>query len=170
MDGKERVERAYKEGKYKFCGRCRTKTKHLFMKGHYLDVNEARDPSLILWENLGTSKIDRTFRVGFTTILGFILLVITASINLWGASVDKTVQEFSPQIDCSATSDITAADALADYQRGDQQQGKMYCYCYNEFIDTQTVDTEFEVRVPGTANQFTSEYYCEDWLVSYSTS
>lgn len=46
----------------------------------------------------------------------------------------------------------------------------MYCYCYNDFIDNQSVDTEFEVRVPGTANQFTSEYYCEDWLKSYSTS
>lgn len=66
------------------------------MKGHYLNVKSARDPSLILWENLGSGKIDRTFRIGFTTLLGFILLLITASINLWGATVDKSVQEFSP--------------------------------------------------------------------------
>jgi len=71
-------------------------------------VNEARDPSLILWENLGTRKFERFFRILFTTIIALALLLITAVINLFAADADERIQAFSPQVECVDSASITA--------------------------------------------------------------
>jgi len=49
----------------------------------YLDVKQAVDPSLILWENLGSSMWVRAQRVSLIAIVAFLLLCITLMINLY---------------------------------------------------------------------------------------
>jgi hypothetical protein len=59
----------------------------------------------------------------FTSFIAFLLLVICAFINVYGASADSEIQKFSPQVQCDSTLVITAEQALEDFNKGDQQQG-----------------------------------------------
>jgi len=92
MEGKERVERAYNRLKGTrrctlFCTSCcsNRKYRNLILQGKFLNVREARDPSLILWENLGSTKYEQSLRIFVASIVGIILLAITAVINLYAA-------------------------------------------------------------------------------------
>ena len=89
MEGKERVERAYKKlrGSRRcalYCASCCSSKRyqHLILQGKFLKVKEARDPSLILWENLGFTTFEQSMRIFVSSIVGILLLVITAVINL----------------------------------------------------------------------------------------
>jgi len=49
----------------------------------YLDIKQAVDPSLILWENLGSSIWARARRIVIIAIVAFLLLSVTLMINLY---------------------------------------------------------------------------------------
>lgn len=51
--------------------------------GSYLDVKKAIDPSLILWENLGSSMWWRALRIVFIAIVAALLLSVTLIINVY---------------------------------------------------------------------------------------
>lgn len=66
--------------------------------GNYLDVTRAVDPSLILWENLGSSGIQRFFRAVFILIIAAFLLCVTLLINLYSAKKGNDLKASNPQI------------------------------------------------------------------------
>lgn len=98
MEGKERAQMAYKNyySRRRCCGcniRCceSEENKHLAFGKKMLKVEEARDPSLILWENLGASICERRLRMLFTTFLCFLILIITCLINLYAVLADTEI-------------------------------------------------------------------------------
>jgi hypothetical protein len=66
------------------------------MGNSYLQVNEALDPSLILWENLSYSAKARCFRKIIFSIIALVLVMLCFYINLFATETDKAVQLFSP--------------------------------------------------------------------------
>jgi len=95
MEGKERAQMAYKN--YYSRRRCfginmrccdTENVKHLAFGKKILKVEEAIDPSLILWENLGSSIFERRLRMLFTSFLCLIILIITCLINLYAVTAD----------------------------------------------------------------------------------
>jgi len=106
------------------------------MYGKLPHVDEARDPSLILWENLGTRRFERFFRILFTSIIACILLLCTALINLLAVTADTKIQAFSPQVECADSASITAEQALNDYKSVGEKQGLMTCFCMHKSTET----------------------------------
>mmetsp|Transcript_24493 Transcript_24493/g.36018 ORF Transcript_24493/g.36018 Transcript_24493/m.36018 type:complete len:1721 (-) Transcript_24493:92-5254(-) len=117
--------------------------------GKVLHVYPAEDPSDILWENLGTPKIQQFLRRSLTTFLLVALLVATYFIvDKAIRSGDKFESEFPDVIDCddyevdlnranvnsSIESLITYERTLRDvnwqyYNNSNGRQGFLQCYC-----------------------------------------
>lgn len=74
-------------------------------------MEQAVDPSLILWENLGSSKQERNVRIFVTGIIAFLLLLLVANINLLQSVADAEIQKSFPQIECSGVEKITYENA-----------------------------------------------------------
>ena len=89
------------------------------MKGRYLKVKEADDPSVILWQNLGVSQGAQYARKGVTAVVTLILLILCCLIILYGATADERIQDWSPQVECAADVTIEPQAALDDFNLGD---------------------------------------------------
>ena len=57
--------------------------KELYFKGkHWLKVKKAKDPSIILWENLSKSNTAKYIRYGFSIFLSLALTAVTMTVLL----------------------------------------------------------------------------------------
>jgi hypothetical protein len=96
----------------------------------------------------------------FTTLLCIAILIITALINLYAVTADTEIQSWSPQADCSSDLILTQEAVLRDFKKGEDQQGLMYCYCKDYYLDNQNGDVVFP----------DGKKHCEEWLKYYSLS
>jgi hypothetical protein len=105
MEGKLRAMNAYKDGAFKrwFLINCCCKEK-IYKKKYFfeewLQIKSAKAPDIINWENLGSTKTGRFFRITMTTIFSLVLIVSTFILLLVAQYYQKELQNYSPQIDC----------------------------------------------------------------------
>jgi hypothetical protein len=78
-------------------------------------------------------------------------------INLYGATADKTIQEYSPQVQCAPGVNITADQALADFNKTEGSQGLMYCFCKSYFLSKASGNYVFSDGVQ----------HCNPWVQMY---
>lgn len=57
--------------------------KSKLFKGRFLNVEQAVEPSLILWENLGITSFKRCLRISISTLVAIVLLIITTLLILY---------------------------------------------------------------------------------------
>lgn len=108
MEGAERCLQAYRYKYFKWlCFRlciCCFSDKINYDKkmfhNQWLQVDKAIEPSLIMWENLGYNKQERSFRIICTTLTAMLLLGFTMFIVLLIRSFDSGLQNFTPSINC----------------------------------------------------------------------
>ena len=86
MEGCERVLRAYKNKRLNtvFYGLCycfinKEKYQKKLFHGKYLKIDKAIEPSLIMWENLGTTPFVRFLRFVGTSLVALLLLGLTVA-------------------------------------------------------------------------------------------
>ena len=133
MEGMARAVNAYQLNSFErlwldlTCRRGKYKSRNFLDR--YLDVKQAVDPSLILWENLGSSIWHRAQRVVVITFVSFLLLCITLMINVYTQYKERELKAYNPQIQCDPTISIDPSAALVDYDKGANQVGLMYCLC-----------------------------------------
>jgi len=101
------------------------------LREHLLVVDEAVDPTLILWQNLGFSKASRRCRTLLTWFFSLLLIIGTMFVVMHQANWNKKINEISPQIDCAAEepSPYTLEGAWEDKALGTEGKGVLYCYC-----------------------------------------
>jgi len=88
--------------------------------GKWLKVEQAVEPSLINWENLGLSQTQRCCRISFATIVSVLLLCAT-TLGILYAKVQEN-QLTQKSVTCNASVEITQASALADILLPKDQQ------------------------------------------------
>lgn len=128
MEGAARLLNAYNKSKCSLCCTaccCFNKTskqayKKKLFHGDWLKVDEAVDPSLINWENLGLSRKARCVRITCLSFVAIILLVATTLAILYAKVKESEMKQ--DNITCSADSDITQEMALIDSQRPEEDQ------------------------------------------------
>jgi len=54
-------------------------------------VERACEPSVILWENMGYTKMDRYIRKGFSACVAFLLILFTLFFIIWAKDKDKEI-------------------------------------------------------------------------------
>ena len=90
MEGKERLIQAYTQSRVSLCCTAcccccvdkKTYKRKLF-HGKWLKVEQAVEPSLIIWENLGFTAQARCCRITFATIISLLLLFATTLLILY---------------------------------------------------------------------------------------
>jgi hypothetical protein len=98
---------------------CRRKNyKSQLFFGKYLDVKQAVDPSLILWENLGSSIWHRAYRIVIITFVSCLLLSVTLMINVYTQYKERELKAYNSQIQCDPSITIDPSAALIDYNKG----------------------------------------------------
>ena len=114
MEGAMRLINAYDTNKKRsFCGFCRGDKKKLF-HGRWLKVEQAVEPGLISWHNLGLSHRARCLYTSVFTMVSLLLLLITTGIIVLASNEQK--QLLSVELTCDAESQITKEAAFVDYQ------------------------------------------------------
>jgi hypothetical protein len=103
----------------------------------WLQVEHAINPSLIMWQNLGYSKVDRCFRIILTSLVSLILIVATMFVVLGQSAINTQINQISPQINCvdQDPSPYTLESATADKLLGKASQGILYCYCKRKLFE-----------------------------------
>ena len=72
------------------------------------------------------------------------------------------MQNYSPAVDCPATS-VTMSQAMVDQEQPEaERQGLMYCYCLSQFLNV-----NFQVI---TLRFSDGNNYCATWLEKYTLS
>lgn len=79
---------------------------HRFFK-EWLHVKEAKAPDIINWENLRSSRVERFFRISFTTLLSIVLIAITFVLLLIAQYYQQDIQNYSPVIACPSGIQVT---------------------------------------------------------------
>lgn len=140
MEGAERTMHAYNMG---FCNRlclkccCRGKElKPKLFQNRWLNITRAVDPTLIMWQNLGSRKRDRCCRTTITSIVAFVLCLATIAAILYAKDIDTQSNEFAPTTNCPTEFEITRDMAYEDYKEpADERNGYMPCYCKAYWIE-----------------------------------
>mmetsp|Transcript_24508 Transcript_24508/g.30560 ORF Transcript_24508/g.30560 Transcript_24508/m.30560 type:complete len:149 (+) Transcript_24508:2087-2533(+) len=121
MEGAARLHQAYTKGKLSlyctacccFCCCCDKKTyvRKLFHK-KWLKVDEAVEPSLINWENLGLSAKARCLRISILTVISIILLLATTFGIVYAKVQENEISK--EKVVCNPDTEITQEMAIAD--------------------------------------------------------
>ena len=83
-------------------------------------MEEAVEPSLINWENLGLSKQARCCRITFASIIALVLLLATTLFILYAKVKENELK--LDKIVCSSTVQITEAEAVENYSKDDDEE------------------------------------------------
>lgn len=98
----------------------------------WLDVREAPEPSVIIWNNLSVGGCNRFIR----TLLVAVGTIVLLAVSVTGIVVTKYYQDlYSSEYNLSNCGSITVTktEAFADYNLPpDRQLGLMNCYCYDQ--------------------------------------
>ena len=80
MNGKEKFLKAMNIGcckrMFMRCNKQGKELEHKYLANRWPEVNEATDPSLILWENLGIGKIRRWMRAFGVLLISVLLMIL----------------------------------------------------------------------------------------------
>lgn len=175
-EGAARLLRAYQMGTFKqnllmCCFRNNIQNK-LFYE-HFLRVDKAIDPTLIMWQNLGYSKASRRFRTAFMWLVSVLLILGTMYVVMQQALLNKSINQISPQIDCvSQTPSLyTAEAAFEDKQLGKDGKGILYCYCKETMFSLLSKGgnalSEYQMIFDGSesiCSNFVSRYFLSNFL------
>ena len=149
-----------------YCCCCDKKTyeRKVFHK-KWLKVEEAVEPALINWENLGLSAKARCFRISFLTLVALILLMATTLGILWAKVKENEMS--SDKVVCNPDVEITQIQAYEDNKLPeDQQNNLMYCYCrsilWEALGKNENPYDKLQEPFPD------GEDYCWDWFGSYT--
>ena len=95
MEGAARLLQAYEMKKHcVMC--CRHKVGEKMFEECWLQCDEAINPSLIMWQNLGYSKKERFFRIIFTSLISLVLIIITMFVVLGQSALNTSINAISP--------------------------------------------------------------------------
>ena len=136
--------------------------KHKYLGKRWPSVEEAPDPTLIIWKNLGKGRIERCCRNLMIFIVAIILVILgfLSITKLYEVNDEYKAQKFSTAA-CGET-EYDKKEAWEDYnlQPTELQQGFMDCFCYQEAKSRYYAvkDIAFEDAYGN------SSYPCADWL------
>ena len=135
QEGAARMIQAYNHSSLSVCctsrSCCETASKRRYRKklfhGNWLKVDEAVEPALINWENLGLSAKARCVRISFLTIVSILLLILTTFGILYAKVQENELKQDA--VVCTVDK-IERADAYADIKLPEEEQTNlMWCYC-----------------------------------------
>ena len=174
MEGAARLIQAYNRSAISvcctacccFCCCCDKKTylRKLF-HDRWLKVDEAVEPALINWENLGLSRNARCFRISILTLISLVLLFAT-TLGILYAKV-KENELAKDKVVCNPDVELTQEEALADFLLPeDQQQNSMYCYCRSILWEALgKKENPYDLLQEPFPD---GESHCWDWFSSYT--
>lgn len=64
---------------------------HKLFEEEWLQADEAINPSLIKWQNLGYSKKERFFRIIFTSLVSLVLIIFTMFLVLGQSALNTQI-------------------------------------------------------------------------------
>ena len=145
------------------CLRCwcqRKKIEHKYIGGKWPVINEAINPSLIEWKNLGLGKINRCMRTTLVWIISAVLIFLGFYVLIWILDYKETHAGQVTQEDCGDNR-YTFEEAQEDFFKPLVEQLGVYeCFCIQEFRTQlyQVAGIEFE----------NGEKPCVNWLQTFS--
>ena len=135
MNGKEKFLKAMqinpiKRAIYKCICRFRI-IQHKYLNAEkWPKIKPSSEPTLILWENLGTHAIENFIRKFFVSIFSLILILFGFyGITTFENYMDTDQQDFDIQT-CLNIDQIEKAEALLDLKNTNSTQFTFGCYCF----------------------------------------
>mmetsp|Transcript_20514 Transcript_20514/g.25230 ORF Transcript_20514/g.25230 Transcript_20514/m.25230 type:complete len:128 (+) Transcript_20514:1742-2125(+) len=127
MEGAARMIKAYDTSRcWLWLMRClcdccvdKSEYRHKLFKGRYLRAEQAVEPTLILWENLGVTKKQRCFRIFLSSLFAIMLLLATTFLILYVKIQENELKQ--DQVRCTLAEEITREQALSDHQLPKEQ-------------------------------------------------
>ncbi len=102
---------------------------HLRLKGKFLRVRHAPEPSVIIWENLGHTHSDR-YRRRVLTTFGSLLLVFISLVMIFSSKyLEETAGNNGSSQSELCPEDFTSWDKETQQQYVDDNSQQLYCYC-----------------------------------------
>jgi hypothetical protein len=103
------------------------------MGGKWPVIDEAINPSLIEWKNLGIGKINRCVRTSIVWIISIVLICFGFYALIWILDFKETQTEQVTQEDCGDNR-YTFDEAQLDFDKPLVEQLGVYeCFCIQEF-------------------------------------
>lgn len=99
----------------------------LKFKGSKLIVQEAADPSTILWENLKYRRVDRFQRRVLTIVVTIILLAISLFVSIISRTIDQSAADGGGDQICPAG--FSKLPIEEQQQIIDDDSSLLHCYC-----------------------------------------
>ena len=161
MEGKQRVLNALKPKKFRRCCN-RKKFEQRYINGKWLEVYEAPQPSIILWENLSVTAFNRFLRILLVSLISGGLIAITFVLMVLCKNYQSDLTSSYNASSCPDRT-ISKEDAYRDSEMPEsERQGLMHCYCLAQYNDigTSVRDISFSDGVK----------HCDSWYSSYITA
>ena len=96
----------------------------------FLDVKDAQEPDVIIWENQHISSANRTIR----TAIVMLITVILVGLSFGGIVYSKYYQDMAAKeydVSMCGSTEVVLTEAYQDYlKKKEIQSGKFGCYCF----------------------------------------
>lgn len=131
-------------------------------RGTFLNIKEAPEPDVIIWENQHIGDFSRMLRTGLVTFITVILLIASfGGIIISKYYQDQAAKEYDVSI-CGKEV-ITITEAYQDYLKpAAVRSGRFGCYCFNQLLLVQLGAKS--IKFPN------NEMLCSSWVDGYSLS
>jgi hypothetical protein len=110
----------------------------LKLKGSRMIVEEAPDPSTIIWENLKYKRVDRIKRRMVTTVVTLILLAISLVVNIISRTIDQNAADSGGKTLCPDNFDGLTQEQQQLMVDGNSEL--LHCYCDTLSFEEQKQD------------------------------
>lgn len=149
----------------------------LRINGYRVSVENAPQPSDVIWENLGVPAIERFCRQIFTTTVTFAALALSGIVLFLVEDQKRQALRTYVSTDCSLVEDVGNKDLVVqdtfwrDFNQTTGNTGRLECYCLDQFdINDPTAVLEEEFAVPdGNSLTGGTAELCRDWADTYFT-